>query len=117
MLFALTGGPLMGIESRVSERYGNEYWERNGDKFLRRANKNGRLHDERVFPNSRERRKLMRKQERELKVESEEADVGTAAEVRELKARLRRPIAGKSQRRKAVRRRLNQRLLELLSAS
>ncbi len=107
----------MGIEGRVRERYGNEYWERNGDEFLRRGNKNGRLHYERVFPNSRERRKLMRMQERGVKVESEEADVSTAAEVRELQERLRRPIAGKSQRRKAVRRRLTQRLSELLSAS
>ncbi len=106
----------MGIESRVHERYGNDYWERNGAEFLRRANKNGRLHDERVFPNSRERRKLMRKQEREVKVVSEDGDVSTAAEVLELQERLRRPIAGKSQRRKALRRRLNQRLLELLSA-
>ena len=107
----------MGIESRVRERYGNEYWERNGDEFLRRANKNGRLHDERVFPNCRERRKLMRKQERAVKVESKEGDVSTTAEVRELQERLRRPIAGKLQRRKVVRRRINQRLLELLSAS
>ncbi len=107
----------MGVESRVRERYGNEYWERNGDKFLRRANKNGQLHDEHVSPNSRERRKLMRKQERELKVESEEGDVSAAAEVRELQERLRRPTAGKSQRRKAVRRRLTQRLLELQSVS
>jgi hypothetical protein len=107
----------MGIESRGCERYGNEYGERNGDKSLRRANKNGRLHDERYFPNSRERRKLMRKQEREVKVESVEGDVSTAAEVRELRERLRLPIAGKSQRRKAVRRRLTQRLSELLSAS
>jgi hypothetical protein len=59
----------------------------------------------------------MRKQERGVKVESEEADVSTAAEVRELQERLRRPIAGKSQRRKAIRRRLTQRLSELLSAS
>jgi len=87
----------MGIESRARERYGNEYWERNGDEFLRRANKNGRLHGERVFPNPRERRKLMRKQEREVKVEREAGDVSTAAEVRELQERLRRPIAGKSQ--------------------
>src|SRR5712691_12631757 len=107
----------MDVESRVRERYGNESWERNGNKFLGRANKNGRLHDERVFPNSRERRELMRKEERELKVESEEAGVSTAAEVRELQERLRRPIAGKLQRRKAIRRRLTQRLSELLSAS
>ncbi len=59
----------------------------------------------------------MRKQEREVKVESEESGVSAAAEVRELQERLRRPIAGKLQRRKAVRRRINQRLLELLSAS
>ncbi len=59
----------------------------------------------------------MRKREREVKVESEEADVSRAAEVRELQERLRRPIAGKSQRRKAIRRRLTQRLSELLSAS
>ena len=59
----------------------------------------------------------MHKQERELKVASEEADVSTAAEVRDLQERLRRPIAGKSQRRKAVRRRLTQRLLELMPAS
>ena len=59
----------------------------------------------------------MRVQEREVKVESQEAGVSTAAEVRELRQRLRRPIAGKSQRRKAIRRRLTQRLLELLSAS
>ena len=104
----------MGIESGVRERCGNEYWERNGDEFL---HKNGRLHDERVFPNSRERRKLMRKREREVKVESEEADVSRAAEVRELQERLRRPIAGKLQRRKAIRRRLTQRLSELLSTS
>jgi hypothetical protein len=107
----------MGIESRIRERYGNEYGERNGDEFLRRANKNSRLHDERVFPNSRERRKLMRKQEREVKVEREAGDVSTAAEVRELQERLRRPLVGKSQRRKALRRRINQRLSELLSAS
>jgi hypothetical protein len=107
----------MGIESRVRERYGNVYWERNGGEFLRRPNKNGRLHDERVFPKSRERRKLMRMQERGVKVKSEEGDVSTAAEVRELQERLRRPIAGKSQRRKAIRRRLTQRLLELQSAS
>jgi hypothetical protein len=107
----------MDIESRVSERYGNVYWERNGDEFLRRPNKNGRLHDEYVSSNSRERRKLMGTQEREVKVESEEGDVSAAAEVRELQERLRRPIAGKSQRRKAIRRRLTQRLLELQSAS
>ncbi len=59
----------------------------------------------------------MRKQEREVKVESEEGGVSAAAEVRELQERLRRPIAGKLQRRKAVRRRINQRLSELLSAS
>jgi len=106
----------MGIESRVHKRYGNDYWERNGDEFLRRANKNGRLHDARVFPKSRERRKLMRKQEREVKVESEAGDASTAAEVLELQERLRRPIAGKLQRRKAVRRRLTQRLSELQSA-
>src|SRR5712692_8954308 len=107
----------MASRAGVRERYGNEYRERYGDEFLRMANKNGRLHDECVFPNSREPRKLMRKREREVKVESEEADVSRAAEVRELQERLRRPIAGKSQRRKAVRRRLTQRLSELLSTS
>jgi hypothetical protein len=56
-------------------------------------------------------------QEHGVKVEGEEGDVSTAAEVRELQERLRRPIAGKSQRRKAVRRRLTQRLLELQSVS
>lgn len=59
----------------------------------------------------------MRMQEHGVKVEGEEGDVSTAAEVRELQERLRRPIAGKSQRRKAVRRRLTQRLLELQSVS
>ena len=59
----------------------------------------------------------MRMQQREVNVKSEEGDVSTAAEVRELQERLRRPIAGKSQRRKAIRRRLTQRLLELQSAS
>jgi hypothetical protein len=59
----------------------------------------------------------MRMQERGVKVEDEEGDVSTAAEIRELQERLRRPIAGKSQRRKAIRRRLTQRLLELQSAS
>jgi hypothetical protein len=43
----------MGIESGINERYGNEYRERNGDEFPRRPNKNGRLHDERVFLDSR----------------------------------------------------------------
>jgi hypothetical protein len=107
----------MDIESRVSERYGNVYWETNGDEFLRRPNKNGRLHDEYGSSNSRERRKLMGTQEREVKVESEEGGAPIAAEVRELQERLRRPITGKSQRRKAIRRRINQRLSELLSAS
>jgi hypothetical protein len=58
----------------------------------------------------------MRKQEREVKVVSEDGDVSTAAEVLELQERLRRPKAGKSQRRKAVRRRLTKRLSELQSA-
>lgn len=107
----------MGIESGADECYENEYRERNGDEFPRRPSKNGRLQDGRVFPDSRQRRKLMRMQERGEKVEGEEGDVSTAAEIRELQKRLRRRIAGKSQRRKAVRRRLTQKLLELRSAS
>lgn len=71
----------LGIEQEVVSKYGRDYWDENKKSILARANKNGQLQREKVFPNSRERRALRRAEEQleeeEAQEESRRFDVDT----------------------------------------
>jgi len=50
----------MGIENKVKQKYGRNYWEKNKWAILKKAGKHHVLNQETVYPNARERRYMER---------------------------------------------------------